>query len=151
MTRIRATSKATSALLQAMRWLERREYFPEELRAKLLRADWPEPDVEDALAYLQGKGLLSEERAMDAALLRRSGKRAVGRVRMIEELEAKGADTSRLAELYGDDQDERQRAVQLLSMKFPNGTTIVKASRFLASRGFEEEVIVSVVESLEAD
>ena len=70
---------------------------------------------------------------------------------MIQELEAKGADASRVSELYGDEQDERKRAVQLLSMKFPNGTSIVKAGRFLASRGFEEEVIVSVVESLEAD
>lgn len=149
--RIRATSKPATALQQALKWLERREYFSEELRARLLSAGWPEEEVALALATLTEKRLLSDERALEVSLAYRSGKKAVGRIRLQRELEQKGADPSKLSSMRADDQEERLRAKELLATKFPGTVVIPKAARFLASRGFEEDIIESVLEGLASE
>lgn len=149
--RTRATSKATSALQQALKWLERREYFAEELRAKLTQAGWPEDEVSQAVDYVKSKRLLSDERALESTLTSRSGKRAIGRARLTEELEAKGASAEALASVIPDDQAEIARALELLSLKYRGGLDVSRAARFLASRGFEEEIIASVIDRLGAE
>lgn len=143
-----ATSKPVSALQQAMKWLERREYFTEELRTRLLTAGWPESEVNEALAVLRDKRLLSDSRALEATLTSRSGKRVIGRARLSSELEKKGADADAISLVLPDDEEERARALELLSKKYPDGVDLPRAARFLASRGFEEEIIGSVLERL---
>ncbi len=142
--RIRATSKPKSALHQAMAWLQGREYFPEELRARLIAAEWPLAEVEAAMELLIEKKLVSEKRALDSVLHARTGKRAVGRAKLQCELERRGAPS---VELPSDEQ-EIANAVELVNAKYPNGAEVPKMARFLASRGFEEETISSVIDRL---
>lgn len=86
--------------------------------------------------------LLSESRAVAALVESKSGKRAVGRDVLKESLRAKGVDEAQLG--IADRSDEDERAIMLgLIHKLDDRA---RAARLLARRGFDEDLIGSVLD-----
>ena len=67
----------TAALAAALKRLRSRERFEAELRAYLVAKGFEEATVDAVLAHLKVKGMLSDGRAIDAVLAKRSGNVAV--------------------------------------------------------------------------
>lgn len=143
-----ATSKPSSALAEAVRLLARRERFSGELAACLRAKGWSESDVEETVATLMKQGLLSDQRATEAWLHHFRGARAVSQERLRALLEEKGADAPTIEAAVAQWDDETA-AREALAAKFKGSPDPLRAARFLAGRGFDEDVISSVVESLE--
>lgn len=114
-----------------------RDRSPAELTAWLLSRGYPEEEASLAVSRLVAGGLVSESRAAEAAVRRRSGRAAVGDERLIAELEGIGVDASSVA--LGDELD-RARAALVGREGDP-----AKLAGFLARRGFSEETVRAVV------
>ncbi|MDZ7841436.1 MAG: regulatory protein RecX [Gammaproteobacteria bacterium] len=89
-------------LAQAMRWLARREYSVHELRRRLQGKGYPAPAVDEALADLESRGLVSDRRFAES-LVRSRVERGYGPLKITHELRAKGVDDSLIDEAVGDD------------------------------------------------
>jgi SOS response regulatory protein OraA/RecX len=131
-----------------VRLLARRERFSGELAACLLAKGWPANDVEEALATLTQQGLLSDRRAIEAWLHHFRGARAVSQERLMVLLREKGADAATIEAAVAQ-WDDGIAAREALAAKFKGSPDPLRAARFLAGRGFDEDVISSVIESLE--
>lgn len=146
---------------RALQWLAQREYAPQELRAKLLRAaaaaeqpdDTPRDEAEaarevDALIdWLQAKGCLSAQRWVDGRIRSRAPR--LGHRRIEHELRAQGLapDPAALQALRA---SEFERACEVWRKKFGAAPPVDAAARlrqmrFLAGRGFSPEVVRRVV------
>ena len=98
--------------------------------------------VAEAIQTLIDQRLLSETRAVAAIVASKSGKRAIGREALREELLKKGLDDSQLAVADRSDEDERAIMLSLIEKLDDRG----RAARLLARRGFDEELIGSVLD-----
>lgn len=125
-----------------MRALGRREYLPAELTQRLLARGFDEAVVAEAIQTLLDQRLLSESRAIAALVQSKSGKRAVGRDALRESLLAKGVDESQLVIVDRSDEDERGIMLGLIEKLDDRG----RAARLLARRGFDEDLIGSVLD-----
>ncbi len=135
-------SDRDKALRWALRALGKREYFREELRQKLAARGFEDAIVDEALAILSEQRLLSDSRATEALIVSRSGKRAVGREALQEELLQRGADETKLE--LAERTDEQELAIMLeVIAKFEDRA---RAGRLLARRGFDPDLIASVLE-----
>ncbi|HSI72798.1 MAG TPA: RecX family transcriptional regulator [Fimbriimonas sp.] len=133
------------ALENALKTLKASDRFESEVRARLHRFS---PDVIDAVVlHLRTKGILNDVRTASAVVSRRTGSRAVGRERLITELERKGADAAVIEGALPDSGEERERLRTLLQSKFSPLDDRAKAGRFLYSRGFSTEDIDSELDA----
>ena len=131
------------SLATALRLLKAAERTTAELRAALLPKHG-EADTEATLAYLAARGLLSEDRAVEATVRPRSeGRRAEGDERLRERLERRGASQEAIDAALAQAPDEARRLQDALSAKFksPDPSQRAKAGRFLLARGFDEEAV----------
>lgn len=99
-------------LAQAMRWLARREYSVHELQRRLQGKGYPARMVDETLADLEARGLVSDRRFAES-LVRSRVERGYGPLKITHELRAKGIDDSLIDEILGDDDecwDARLRA-----------------------------------------
>ncbi len=145
---------------RALRYLAQREHSRHELQAKLLRhvQDTPEAtaqaQIAAALDDLASHGLLSDERAA-ASVLRTQGPRSGAR-RLKQSLQAKGLSADLVASTLAHARStELGRAQALWQRRYglPAATPQERAKqmRFLASRGFDGDVIRRVVQGGRAD
>lgn len=107
---------------------------------RLTDRGFPEPIIDEVIQTLQAQRLLSEARAVEAFVESRSGAKAKGRDRVREELIARGASESALP----DRSDEEERVIMLNLIA--KSEDRAKAGRMLASRGFSEDLIESVLD-----
>lgn len=133
---------------RALRLLSTREHSRFELERKLARFEEEEGTLAKALDELQAKGFISEARVIESVLHRRSAK--LGTARIKQELQSKGLDASAVADaLAGLQGTERQRAQEVWRRKFgappADAKEAARQMRFLATRGFNTEVIRRVV------
>jgi regulatory protein len=133
---------------RALRLLSTREHSRFELERKLARFEEEEGTLAKALDELQAKGFISEARVIESVLHRRSAK--LGTARIKQELQSKGLDAGAVADaLAGLQGTERQRAQEVWRRKFGEPPADAKEAarqmRFLATRGFNTEVIRRVV------
>lgn len=126
----------------AMRALGRREYLPAELRSRLLASGFDEAIADGVIQTLIDQRLLSESRAIEAIVESKSGRRAVGREALREDLRARGVEEEKLE--VADRTDEEERALMFeVILRFNDRA---RAARLLARRGFSEELIGSVLD-----
>ena len=140
-----------SPLQIALAELSRRDLSVAELHLLLARRGFLPDETEETLARLTAWNLISDERAALSRLRRRTGRNARGDALLRDELLGLGieeavADAVIAAVFAGE--PEVERAAELIRKKYPRGVETPKAARFLASRGFDEETVATVVERL---
>jgi regulatory protein len=145
---------ATSVKARAVSLLAQREYSRQALRDKLISEDASPEEIEQALAQLEAKGLVDDERVVETLVNRRAGKLGASRLR--QELQAKGVSAELVAETMADLKGtELARARAVWQKKFgliaTSATDRNKQARFLTSRGFSGEVVRQVVAGIADD
>jgi regulatory protein len=116
-----------------------REHSRVELARKLAAHAEPEDDLDALLNELEAQGWLSDERAAQGLVRRRSDRLGAARVR--QELQAKGLPAEVIAQaLMGLGESEVHRATEVWRRKFSqaptDATARAKQMRFLMARGF---------------
>ena len=129
---------------KAVSLLAHREYSRQELSDKLKAEDASPEEVEQALAQLAAKGLVDDTRVVETLVNRRAGKLGASRLR--QELQAKGVSAELVAETMADLKGtELARAQAVWQKKFgllaASASDRNKQARFLAGRGFGNDVI----------
>lgn len=135
-------------MADALKYLTQRTYSAQELRGRLGRT-YGHDEVEDAISRLESTGLVSEQRVIDSLVTKYRDQRAVGDVRLREQMQSLGI-TPEDVDLIIEKAfaPEAQRASELVRAKYKSPTPAAKIGRFLYSRGFEESTIESVLENL---
>lgn len=132
-----------SALDQAAKWLERRDFSGAELKAKLVDKGYSDEEVTEALAKALAYGWISDDRLAD--------RQASRSVRMKHSQARARADLAKrgLPDEPADRIDDLSAARALLDAKRPADPA--KAARMLGYRGFNEEAIRQVLEERYGD
>lgn len=138
------------ALTSAVRLLQQSDRLTSDLRARLLR-DHSESDVQEALDRLASWGFLDDERTQTLWADRATSAKSKGRHLMIAELVRRGlaieeAETLVLARVS--EESERERAQAMVARRRSEWKRPEQAARYLASRGFDEELVRTLVEEL---
>ena len=135
-----------SAKSVAVRLLSRREHSTYEIRDKLLRRDFDEAEVEQALVELQQGDWLSDERYAEAYIRMRQQK-GFGPIRIAIELNERGVKESIIdTYMYAGDENWRQTLLRQYGKKYKNSDVEdynekAKRIRFLQYRGFTLDMI----------
>lgn len=137
----------------AIRLLSRREHGTFELFEKLLRKGHDKQEIQDALVDCQQRGFLSDARYTEQ-LCRVRMNQGVGPLRIQQELQARRVEESLIEQTLAVGQEEwvcRARAVVLKKfrgVKAPTFEQLQKQKRFLAYRGFPNEIIAKAIKEL---
>jgi len=136
--------KPVSALEAALKLLASREKSRAQLEAALVLRGHPAQEIRQAIARCAELGYLDDQRAA-VDLARRLFAEGRSRHDVARRLEGKGFDPAIAQALP---HDELAAAQRLLQSKRVTG---VKAARLLLARGFEEELVSTLVDVAEAD
>lgn len=126
--------------------LSRREHSVAELRAKLLKRSFPQPEVDRCLADFTAKGFLSDERYAQQ-FIAMSVRRGHGPLKIANELRGKGVEDSMISLQMEHWNDEwAEVCLRVAEKKFGDERVtdrkdLAKRLRFLQSRGFNSEQI----------
>ncbi|MBK9571814.1 MAG: recombination regulator RecX [Rhodoferax sp.] len=139
---------------RALRLLSTREHSRAELQRKLQPFEQVAGTLAPVLDELQAKGFISEQRALESIVHRRSAKFGASRIR--QELQAKGLEPEAVAQAVDQlRQSDLSRARELWRKKFGapplDAAERAKHMRFLASRGFDGDTIRRVVSGSDDD
>lgn len=141
-------SDVHSALLIALRLLRRQDLTIQEISIRLEPKFEPSV-VEEAIRFLSEKKILNDCRLARFALERNEGKRAIGDQALRDKLESRGVPKELIEEIFlENDVDELSRALVLVDAKFSGSQNPGRVARFLASRGFSEDTIESILERI---
>ena len=132
----------------AISLVARREHTRLELTKKLIVRGFERGDVDTLLNDFEEKGWLDERRYIDIFL--RAKRCRYGSLKLIRELEVRGISRDLIEEVRpGIQSGELDAAQGVWQKRFgvqpKNSTELAKQIRFMQSRGFEQEVIKSVV------
>ena len=133
-----------------MRLLSRREHSAVEIRDKLLKRDFEESEIDQAILELQQGGWLSDERFAEAYIRMRQMK-GFGPIRIAIELNERGVKESIADEyLHTDDENWLQILEQQYLKKYKNKPVEdyndkAKRIRFLQYRGFSLDNIYRII------
>jgi SOS response regulatory protein OraA/RecX len=125
-----------------LRLLAARDRFAGEIRKELAKRS-DEDAVADVLERLRSKGLVKDERVVAAMLEANVGRKAISIAMLREKCLARGAGPEALALL---DEGSAPSVLPLLKRFEKTPKDRLRAARFLASRGFEEEEIESALD-----
>jgi regulatory protein len=133
---------------RALRLLGMREHSRAELERKLASHEQEPGELQRVLDDLQAKDFISDERAAESVLHRRSSRLGAGRIR--QELQAKGIAAELVAaSLASLKATELERAREVWRKKFgeppQDAAARARQARFLVSRGFSGEVVARVL------
>lgn len=145
---IEMAEKAISIRQRALGFLARREYSRQELKRKLAPHAEDEAEVDALLEDFQKRGWLSEARYTEQLIHARRAK--YGTQRIVQELREKGVDEEAIGAALPELKDsELETAKAVWTKKFGHAPMDAKEKakqvRFLASRGFSQEVIWKVL------
>ena len=132
----------------ALRLLRQRDRTAHEMREKLAQKGFGEAETDLALVTLQSAGYVDDSRVVDRAAEIALTQRPAGRLKLDQELRARGAsedDIERVCAEF-DVPRETERAEKLLNKRIKPGDSAEKSASFLARKGFEEEVVRTVIE-----
>ena len=143
----------TEALAMCASYLKKRDLTKKEVSSKLAEKGFEESVVDASISYLVDRGYLSEERVVVKELEGSRGAKARGdaliRARLLDRgIPAEIVQTNLESDAVP---TERDRALELLRLKFPRGGPQSRISRFFWSRGFSEETIESILSGLRKD
>jgi SOS response regulatory protein OraA/RecX len=141
-------SRIREAVRVAMKSLVGRERTSAEIERLLASKGFGPDEAAHAVTILRENRLLDDSRAVRDHLEARSGKRAVGRMRLEAELGARGAQADAVEELLAarTDEDELSAMAEALQARRWSHGDRVRAGRFLASRGFDGELIEAALD-----
>ena len=133
---------------RALKLLAAREHSRRELERKLAPHEAEPGQLKAVLDELQARGFIDERRVLESLLHRRAARLGTARIR--QELQAKGLPPEAVADAVARLRDsELERAREVWRRRFGAAATDAaeraKQARFLASRGFEGEVVRRVV------
>ncbi len=140
-------TKSESALGFGLKKLTARPYFEEELRRLMEGRGFAVHEIASALQQLQAWGFVRDERDAQSFSRRRMFQYGRGREAIRAEMLARGVseDCADLAIAQLPRDDELALATSLAEKKRATGASPAQIYRFLASRGFDEELIGQVV------
>lgn len=146
-------SDAARARRLAMHLLARREHSAQELSAKLHQRlkGVDVAVIEGEIARLTAAGLQSDQRFADNFSRARVG-RGYGPQRIVRELQQRGADVEKLADLSDSTHDWRARALDLLQRRYAGKSLRepserAKAMAYLYRRGYSGDVVRRTIET----
>lgn len=142
------TPRPLSLKGRALRLLGMREHSRAELERKLASHEQEPGELKRVLDDLQAKDFISDERAAESVLHRRSARLGAGRIR--QELQAKGLAAELVAASVASlKATELDRAREVWRKKFgeppQDAAQRARQARFLVSRGFSGEVVARVL------
>ena len=137
-----------SALGRLRSLLSVRDHTDFEIRSKL-SATFSEAELNEALEIARSRGWLQTPEEQSARIAAKLASKKKGIAFINETLESRGLPPLS-SDYFGDSSEEVARARQLLDSKLARGVSLdyeskKKYYRLLASRGFEEDVIQSVL------
>ena len=139
-------------MLAALRLLVKSDRFEAGLRQQLVAKGHSETNIDSVLEELKDKRFIDDSRVTGDAVSHKLREGKHGRIRIQAELEKLGADPAILEEwLNAAEETEFERAKGLAAQRIEKGDSPGKVARFLASRGFDEETVRSVLELLDPD
>lgn len=149
-----APRRGLSLKARAVGYLSRREYARDELARKLRPYAEDPAEIEAVLDALQREGWQSNERFAASLVHRRAPLR--GTARIVQELRQHGVDDTVVAEASARlkaTEHERAQAVwaKRYSAKPTDRSDYARQARFLAGRGFSQEVIHRVLGGSDED
>jgi regulatory protein len=139
-----------SAKSVAVKLLSRREHSALEIRDKLLKRDFEEDEIAQAISELKQGGWLSDERYAEAYIRMRQQK-GFGPIRIAMELNERGVDESIVEACIDDSEESWQQILERQYLKKYNNRPVVdysdkaKRIRFLQYRGFPLDAIYRVI------
>ena len=139
-----------SAKSVAVKLLSRREHSALEIRDKLLKRDFEEDEIAQAISELKQGGWLSDERYAEAYIRMRQQK-GFGPIRIAMELNERGVDESIVEAFIDDSEESWQQILERQYLKKYNNRPVVdysdkaKRIRFLQYRGFPLDAIYRVI------
>ncbi len=139
---------SNEALKLCLKLLKAGDLTEAELRRKLEAKQLSESDISSAFEYVQKKKWQSDERTAERT--KELGDiKLHGRAKIEDRLRQRGLTDETVSGILAEieDEDEAAKAERLLDSRMKAETTPQQAARLLASRGFDEEVIRSVLES----
>ncbi|RYG29074.1 hypothetical protein EON81_27355 [bacterium] len=119
-----------------LRKIRTRERFESDLRKEF----GGEPGLKESLARLREQGFINDRRAAEELIRSKS---PASRNLLALLLEEKGIDSAQLLA----DHDDRAAAMQIIEKR--KGEPVGRVARYLASKGFDEDLIESVLEDRE--
>lgn len=141
-------SEAYPALIAACRLLKRQDLTLQEVSQRI-EPKFSASVVQEVLQFLADKKFVDDLRLAQRAFERNEGRRAIGDELLKHKLESRGVPTEVIAGLFDEvDTDELNRARVLVSAKFSGSKSPGRVARFLASRGFSEDTIESILEQI---
>ncbi|MCP4656605.1 MAG: regulatory protein RecX [bacterium] len=148
----------TPCLRKAMDLLSRRPHFRRELEAKLAQRDYDPAEIEETLERLEARRLLDDARTTLEFVSSRLAREPLGRRRLRNELERRGAPPElarqALDELFPEDETElaRQAAERWRRRRGGAAPRDQRAALFrhLERRGFSQHAIFSVLQGMPA-
>ena len=149
------TKPKKSALEKATELLSRQEQSSAFLRRKLLARNYDAAEVDEALAKLKKYNYLDDAETCQRQfeIFYSEGKLSVRQI--IIKLIQRGFDKNFIEQLIPEDSDEHERLVagKWLEKKFTRGENFdrAKAWQFLATRGFDSEIISSAIEDFQQE
>lgn len=151
------TGKSThkiSLLARGIRYLSLRDYSEIELRRKLQAHAQNQDELNDVIEKLKAKNYLSNERFTENFVQRKSQTFGVNRIAQELRKHELGQEAI-AAQLSVLKHSELERAFTVWSKKFGSLTNdpklLAKQIRFMASRGFDQEVIYKIIKGKTLD
>jgi regulatory protein len=144
----------SSAYLDGLRLLGRRELSVAQLRARLIDREHPSEEVEAAVAHLLETGALDDGRVARAFARTGVKVKGRGRLRVMRELHAMGIAKEVVAEALADvfgDLDERALVTQALQKKLRGRPRVASAAenarlyQYLMRLGFSPAAVVAAL------
>jgi len=138
-----------SAKSVAVRLLSRREHSAFEIRDKLIKRDFDEEEIKQAISELQQGGWLSDERFAEAYIRMRQQK-GFGPIRISVELNERGVKESIIEACLDESDESWQQILQQQYLKKYKNKPVedyndrAKRIRFLQYRGFALDAIYQV-------
>ena len=154
-TSVMRTKTKKTALEKATELLSRQEQSSVFLRRKLLARNYDAAEVDEALAKLKKYNYLDDEETCQRQFenFYAEGKLSVRQI--VVKLIQRGFDKNFIEQLIPNDSDEYERLVaeKWLEKKFTRGENFdrAKAWQFLATRGFDSEIISSAIEDFQQE
>jgi regulatory protein len=139
---------ADDAFHLCAKWLEAADKTEAELRTRLEKRGVPTDSVDSAIDRLKSLGWQDDQRVIDREVELSQTRRGIGKLKTAQRLVRRGLEPDQAEDAVSgfDEASERKRALEVLRKKLKANDGPAKAGRMLASRGFDEEVIRSVLE-----
>ncbi len=160
--KLREFDDSVSAKRMAAKFLNTRRRTENEVRNKLRREKFDQEIIDEAIANLKGSGLIDDEAFSRAFIHDKRITKPVSSKQLSQELRQKGVAKNIIEDILGEadeEEGEEGRALrtaakkweQLLRREKDDKKRKQKLISFLGSRGFEYQVIKSVLKKLDAE